>query len=72
MGELAAVTDNGVPAYMCALWDGESHHTERLKGFEERRIVRAEGLELTPLDVKARIVETIEYGSGVNAPEEFE
>lgn len=72
MGELAAVTDNGVPAYMCALWDGESHHTERLKGGEERRIVRAEGLELTPLDVKARIVETIEYGSGVNAPEEFE
>lgn len=57
---------------MCALWDGESHHTERLKGGEERRIVRAEGLELTPLDAKTRIVETIEYGSGVNTPEEFE
>lgn len=57
---------------MCALWDGESHHTERLKGGEERRIVRAEGLELTPLDAKAHVVETIEYGSGVNTPEEFE
>lgn len=57
---------------MRALWDGESHHAKRLKGFEERRIVRAESLELTPLDAKARIVETIEYGKGVNAPEEFE
>lgn len=72
MDELVAVTDNGVPAYMCALWDGESHHTERLKGGEERRIVRAEGLELTPLDVKARIVETIEYGKNTTTPEEFE
>lgn len=72
MGELAAVTDNGVPAYKCALWDGRCYYAERLAGFEERRIVRAEGLELTPLDAKARIVETIEYGSGVNAPEEFE
>lgn len=57
---------------MCALWDGESHHTERLKGGEERRIVRAKCLELTPLDAKAHVVETIEYGSGVNTPEEFE
>lgn len=57
---------------MRAFWDGESHHAERLKGFEKRRIVRGESLELTPLDAKARIVETIEYGSGVNAPEEFE
>lgn len=72
MGELAAVTDNGVPAYMCALWDGESHHTERLKGGEERRIVRAESLELTPLDARKHIVETIEYGTGANAPKEFE
>lgn len=57
---------------MCAFWDGESHHAERLRGFEKRRIVRGESLELTPLDAKARIVETIEYGSGVNVPEEFE
>lgn len=57
---------------MCASWDGENHHAERLKGFEKRRIVRAESLELTPLNAKARIVETIEYGSGVNVPEEFE
>lgn len=57
---------------MRAFWDGGSHHAERLKGFEKRRIVRGESLELTPLDAKARIVETIEYGSGVNAPEEFE
>lgn len=57
---------------MRASWDGENHHAERLKGFEERRIVRGKSLELTPLDAKARIVETIEYGSGVNVPEEFE
>ena len=72
MDELVAVTDNGVPAYMCALWDGQCFYAERIAGFEERRIVRAEGLELTPLDAKAHVVETIEYGSGVNAPEEFE
>lgn len=57
---------------MCALWDGESHHTERLKGGEERRIVKVEHLEYTHLDAKAHVVETIEYGSGVNTPEEFE
>lgn len=57
---------------MCALWDGESHHAERLKGFEKRRIVRAESLELTPLDARKHIVEPIEYGTGANAPKEFE
>lgn len=57
---------------MCAFWDGQCFYAERISGFEERRIVRAEGLELTPLDAKARIVETIEYGKGVNTPEEFE
>lgn len=57
---------------MCASWDGGSNHAKRLKGFEERRIVRGKSLELTPLDAKARIVETIEYGKGVNTPEEFE
>ena len=72
MAELVAVTDNGTPAYKCALWDGQCFYAERLKGFEERRIVRAESLELTPLNAKAHIVETIEYGMGANAPEEFE
>ena len=72
MDELVAVTDNGTPAYKCALWDGQCFYAERLKGFEERRIVRAESLELTPLNAKAHIVETIEYGMGANAPEEFE
>ena len=57
---------------MCALWDGRCSYAERLAGFEERRIVKAEHLEYTPLDAKAHVVETIEYGSGVNAPEEFE
>lgn len=57
---------------MCALWDGESHHAEWLKGVEGGASSGGESLELTPLDAKARIVETIEYGSGVNAPEEFE
>ena len=72
MDELVEITDNGVPAYKCALWDGQCFYTERLKGFEERRIVRAEHLEYTPLDAKAHIVETVEYGSGANAPKEFE
>ena len=72
MDELTAVTDNGVPAYKCAFWDGRCYYAKRLKGFEERRIVLAEGLELTPLDARTHIVETIEYGSGANAPKEFE
>ena len=72
MDELVAVTDNGTPAYKCALWDGQCFYAERLKGFEERRIVRAELLELTPLDARTHIVETIEYGTGANAPKEFE
>ena len=71
-GELLSVADSGVPAYKCALWDGDCYYAERLAGFEERRIVRAEHLEYTPLDAKAHIVETFEYGSGANAPKEFE
>lgn len=71
-GELLSVADSGVPAYKCALWDGQCFYAERLAGFEERRIARAEHLEYTPLDAKAHIVETFEYGSGANAPKEFE
>ena len=72
MDELMAVTDGGTPAYKCAFWDGQCFYAERSAGFEERRIVRAEHLEYTPLDAKTHIVETIEYGKGVNTPKEFE
>ena len=72
MDELVEIADSGVPAYKCALWDGQCCYAERIAGFEERRIVRAEHLEYTPLDAKAHIVETFEYGSGANAPKEFE
>ena len=72
MDELVAVTDNGVPAYKCALWDGQCYYAERLAGFEERRIARTEHLEYTHLDAKAHVAETVEYGSGANAPKEFE
>lgn len=72
MRELNEITDDGTPAYKCALWDGQCFYAERLDGFEERRIVKAEHLELTPLDADGRVVETIEYGKAENAPEEFE
>ena len=72
MDELTAVTDNGVPAYKCAFWDGRCYYAERLAGFEERRIVKAEHLEYTHLDAKAHVVETIEYGKNTATPEEFE
>ena len=72
MCELNEITDDGTPAYKCALWDGQCFYAERLDGFEERRIVKAEHLELTPLDADGRVVETIEYGKAENAPEEFE
>ena len=72
MDELVAVTDDGTPAYKCALWDGQCFYAERLKGFEERRIARAEHLEYTPLDAKAHVAETIEYGKNTTTPEEFE
>lgn len=72
MDELVAVTDDGTPAYKCALWDGQCFYAERLKGFEERRIARAEHLEYTHLDAKAHVAETIEYGKNTATPEEFE
>ena len=71
-GELLSVADSGVPAYKCALWDGDCYYAERLAGFEERRIVRAEHLEFTPLDARKHIVETVEYEKAENVPEEFE
>ena len=72
MGELLAVADNGTPAYKCALWDGRCYYAERVAGFEERRIVRAEHLAFTPIDANAHIVETIEYKAMANTPKEFE
>ena len=72
MDELLAVADGGTPAYKCALWDGQCYYAERIDGFEERRIVRAERLELTPLDAQSHIIETIEYGMAANTPKEFE
>ena len=71
-GELLSVADNGVPAYKCALWDGQCYYAERIAGFEERRIVEAEHLEYTPLEADRRVVETVEYGKAENVPEEFE
>jgi hypothetical protein len=72
MDELVAVTDGGTPAYKCAFWDGSCYYAERLAGFEERRIVRAEHLEFTHLNAKAHVAETIEYGKNMNTPKEFE
>ena len=72
MDELVEIADSGVPAYKCALWDGRCYYAERIAGFEERRIVEVEHLEYTPLDAKAHVAETVEYGSGANAPKEFE
>jgi hypothetical protein len=72
MDELVAITDGGTPAYKCAFWDGECFYAERVKGFEERRIVRAEHLEYTHLEARKHVVETIEYGKNINTPEEFE
>ena len=63
---------NEATAYKCAFWDGECFYAERVKGFEERRIVRAEHLEYTHLEARKHVVETIEYGKNMNAPEEFE
>ena len=72
MKELLAVTDSGTPAYKCALWDGVCYYAKRIAGFEERRIVRAEHLEYTPLGADAHIVETIEYKAMADTPKEFE
>ena len=71
-GELAAVTDNGTARLYVRPMGRRKPPRRMAEGGRGRRIVRGESLELTPLDAKARIVETIEYGSGVNAPEEFE
>ena len=72
MDELVELADGGNPAYKCAFWDGECYYAERIAGFEERRIARAEHLEMTRLDAKAHVVETIEYSGKANTPEEFE
>ena len=72
IGELLAVTDGGTPAYKCALWDGVCYYAKRIAGFEERRIVRAEHLEFTPLHAGEHVIETIEYGNNTSIQGEFE
>ena len=72
MGELLAVADNGTPAYKCALWDGACYYARRIAGFEERRIVKAEHLEFTPLHAEEHVIETIEYGTNTSIQGEFE
>lgn len=72
MGELAAVTDNGTARLYVSLLGRRKPPRQTAEGLREAAHRPGESLELTPLDAKARIVETIEYGSGVNVPEEFE
>ena len=73
MRKLEKITDAGEPCYKCAFWRDECFYARRIAKFEERRIVRAEQLEITPLDAADFIIETEEAGRmNENIEAEFE
>ena len=58
MRKLERITDGGEPCYKCAFWRGECFYARRIAGFEERRIIRADQLEIAELDAEEFVVET--------------
>ena len=58
---LTLITDGGEPCYKCAVWRDGVYYCRRRDGggFEERRIVKAESLELTPAD-PGTLIESVE------------
>ena len=73
MKKLEKITDGGEPCYKCAFWHDECYYARRIAGFEERRIIRAEQLEITSLNADDFIVETEKAGRmNENIEAEFE
>lgn len=72
MRRLCRVISDGVPAYKCAFYRDECFYAQREAGFEERRIVKAERLEISVLDAGNFIDETEEFTPNVNPIAEFE
>ena len=66
------VTADGVAAYKCAFYRDECFYAKREAGFEERRIVKAECLDITPLAAADFITETEEFTGNSNTTAEFE
>lgn len=66
------VTADGVAAYKCAFYRDECFYAKREARFEERRIVKAECLDITPLAAADFITETEEFTGNSNTTAEFE
>jgi len=69
---LKNISADGNPAYKCAFFNGECFYAKREKGFEERRIVKAQALEVTELPAKEFITETHETTHARPGNPEFE
>ncbi|MGE4300661.1 MAG: hypothetical protein AB7F40_03555 [Victivallaceae bacterium] len=61
MKKLYEVVADGVPAYKCALYEGDCYYAKREAGFEERHIVKAGSLVMNELPAEEHIVETEEF-----------
>lgn len=72
MKELYSLAADGVAAYKCAFWQEDCFYAERLAGFEDRRIVRANMLKETPLSAANFIQETEEFNRQRLVQGEFE
>ena len=69
---LKNVIADGVPAYKCAFYEGGCYYAKREAEFEERRIVKAELLELNELSAEEHIVETEAFTYACPENPEFE
>ena len=66
---LKSVLADGVAAYKCALYNGDCYYAERIEGFEDRRIRKAQILEYSDIPAEKHISETEEFTDNQATPE---
>ena len=66
---LKSVLADGVAAYKCALYNGDCYYAERIEGFEDRRIRKAQILEYSDIPAEKHISETEEFTQNNENPE---
>ena len=67
--QLKCVLADGVAAYKCALYNGDCYYAERIEGFEDRRIRKANFLEYSDLSAGKYISETEKFTDNQEPPE---
>jgi hypothetical protein len=66
---LKSVLADGVAAYKCAMYNGDCWYAERIEGFEDRRIRKAQILEYSDIPAEKHISETEEFTQNNENPE---